>query len=79
MDSPVVSQTIQKHGKGRKIIVAVDEGEHSIYALEWALDTLFVGKLSDDHLLVLYAKSPHSNLSGPGIKLFLLQHFLVSV
>ena len=71
MDPSDDSKSLQKHEKGRRIIVAVDEGEHSIYALEWALETLFIGRFGDDHVLVLYAQSPYSNLSGPGVSFLL--------
>ena len=42
----------------RKIIVAVDEGEESSYALAWSLKNIFCS--SSDTLLLLYAKPPRT-------------------
>ncbi|KAI5074327.1 hypothetical protein GOP47_0010288 [Adiantum capillus-veneris] len=55
--------------KGRTFLVAVDEGEHSLYALQWALDTLYIGTAPDDHIVVLYVKPSHATLSGPAFVL----------
>ncbi|KAI3913882.1 hypothetical protein MKW92_051667 [Papaver armeniacum] len=53
----------------RKIVVAIDEGEESIYALRWAIKNIVsVSHNSNDRILLLYAK-PHlqliSSLDGP--------------
>ncbi|RZC91703.1 hypothetical protein C5167_027767 [Papaver somniferum] len=52
----------------RKIVVAIDEGEESIYALTWAIKNILVSQNSNDTILLLYAK-PHpqlvSTLDGP--------------
>lgn len=42
----------------RKIIVAVDEGEESSYALSWSLKNIFCS--SSDTLILLYAKPPRT-------------------
>ncbi|GFP80348.1 universal stress protein a-like protein [Phtheirospermum japonicum] len=45
--------------KGRKILVAVDEGDESAYALSWCLKNLLSrGHNSEDTLVLLYAKQP---------------------
>ncbi|KAL5728242.1 hypothetical protein ACHQM5_001354 [Ranunculus cassubicifolius] len=52
--------------KARKILVAVDEGEESMYALSWALNN-FIS--SDDTVVLLYAKLPrvvYTTLDGTG-------------
>ena len=41
--------------KGRKILVAVDEGEESAYALSWCLKNV-VDQNSNDTLVLIYAK-----------------------
>ncbi|EYU37244.1 hypothetical protein MIMGU_mgv1a026749mg [Erythranthe guttata] len=52
--------------KGRKILVAVDKGEESSYALSWCLENL----LSENHqnykdtLILLFAKTPLPIYSG---------------
>ncbi|KAH7294978.1 hypothetical protein KP509_27G027100 [Ceratopteris richardii] len=61
--------TSEAQEKGRTILVAVDEGEHSLYALEWALDTLLIGRLPNDCVYILYVKPSHANLSGPAFVL----------
>ncbi|CAA0834654.1 Adenine nucleotide alpha hydrolases-like superfamily protein [Striga hermonthica] len=46
-------------GKGRKILVAVDEGEESAYALSWCLKNLLTGNPNyENTLILLYAKQP---------------------
>ncbi|XP_026430130.1 universal stress protein A-like protein [Papaver somniferum] len=47
----------------RKIVVAIDEGEESIYALTWAIknNVFVVSQKSNDTILLLYAK-PHMQL-----------------
>ncbi|KAA8545238.1 hypothetical protein F0562_020022 [Nyssa sinensis] len=52
----------------RKILVAVDEGEESMYALSWCLKNV-VSDNSKDTLILLYAKPPRSvypTLDGTG-------------
>ncbi|XP_048135966.1 uncharacterized protein LOC125315380 isoform X2 [Rhodamnia argentea] len=54
--------------KERKILVAVDGGEESMYALSWCLSNL-VSDNSRDTLVLLYAKplrSAYSSLDGTG-------------
>lgn len=55
-----------KEAKARKILVAVDEGEESMYALSWALTNIISSK---DTILLLHAKIPraiHTTLDGTG-------------
>ncbi|KAI4367833.1 hypothetical protein MLD38_016459 [Melastoma candidum] len=52
----------------RKILVAVDEGDESLYALSWCLTNL-VSHHSKDTLILLYVKSPpavYSAMDGTG-------------
>lgn len=52
----------------RKILVAVDESEESVYALQWCLKNI-VCENSKDTLLLLYAKPPrvvYTALDGTG-------------
>lgn len=54
--------------KERKILVAVDEGEESSYALKWCLNNI-VNLDSKDTLVLVYAKAPravYSALDGTG-------------
>ncbi|XWS57443.1 hypothetical protein CRYUN_Cryun09bG0174500 [Craigia yunnanensis] len=54
--------------KDRKILVAVDEGEESIYALSWCLKNM-ISRNSKDTLILLYVKPPravYSALDGTG-------------
>ncbi|EOY11636.1 USP-like protein isoform 3 [Theobroma cacao] len=54
--------------KERKILVAVDEGEESMYALSWCLKNV-ISQNSKDTLILLYAKPPravYSALDGTG-------------
>ncbi|KAL8527856.1 hypothetical protein ACS0TY_005614 [Phlomoides rotata] len=44
--------------KGRKILVAVDEGDESAYALSWCLNNLISHHNSQDTLVLLFAKTP---------------------
>ncbi|KAI3445316.1 hypothetical protein Pfo_001981 [Paulownia fortunei] len=44
--------------KGRKILVAVDEGDESGYALSWCLKNLVSDHNSKDTLILLFAKMP---------------------
>ncbi|KAE8660199.1 USP-like protein isoform 3 [Hibiscus syriacus] len=58
----------QAVAKDRKILVAVDEGEESMYALSWCLKNL-APRSSKDTLILLYAKPPRtvsSSLDGTG-------------
>lgn len=55
--------------KERKILVAVDEGEESIYALTWCL-TNVISPNSKDTLILLHAQAPraaYTALDGTGI------------
>ncbi|MEI4850564.1 universal stress protein, partial [Klebsiella pneumoniae] len=53
----------------RKILVAVDEGEESSYALSWCLENIVNSK---DTLILLYAKPPRPiNPSVDGTGYFL--------
>lgn len=59
----------------RKIIVAVDEGEESSYALSWSLNNIFCS--SSDTLILLYAKPPRTvypSVDGTGRPTHLLLH-----
>uniref|UniRef100_A0A7N1A8B7 UspA domain-containing protein n=1 Tax=Kalanchoe fedtschenkoi TaxID=63787 RepID=A0A7N1A8B7_KALFE len=54
--------------KRRKIMVAVDEGEESMYALSWCLKNVVCGE-SKDTVLLLYVKPPRAvftSLDGSG-------------
>ncbi|CAL5399356.1 unnamed protein product [Camellia sinensis] len=44
--------------KERKILVGVDEGEASMYALSWCLNNILVSQNSKDTLVLCYAKPP---------------------
>ncbi|KAK6159821.1 hypothetical protein DH2020_003202 [Rehmannia glutinosa] len=44
--------------KGRNILVAVDEGDESAYALSWCLNNLISDHNSKDILILLFAKTP---------------------
>ncbi|KAK7392076.1 hypothetical protein VNO78_20503 [Psophocarpus tetragonolobus] len=50
-------------GEGRRIMVAVDEGEESTYALSWSLKNL-VFQNSKDTLILLYVKPPRVSFSA---------------
>ncbi len=55
--------------KERKILVAVDQGEESTYALSWCLQNVVVCQNSKDTIILLYAKPPravYSALDGSG-------------
>ncbi|KAM1724548.1 hypothetical protein ACFX11_022985 [Malus domestica] len=43
----------------RRILVVVDEGDESMYALSWCLKSV-VAQKSEDTLILLYAKSPRA-------------------
>ena len=54
--------------KVRKILVAVDEGEESAYALSWCLKNV-ITENSKDTLILLYVKPPravYTALDGTG-------------
>lgn len=54
--------------KERRILVAVDEGEESMYALSWCINNL-VFQNSNDTLILLYSKPPravYTALDGTG-------------
>lgn len=53
----------------RRILVAVDEGEESMYALSWCLNNI-VFQNSKDTIILLYSKPPravYTALDGTGI------------
>ncbi|THG01960.1 hypothetical protein TEA_027897 [Camellia sinensis var. sinensis] len=50
--------------KERKILVAVDEGQESMYALSWCLNNILVSHNSKDTLILLYAKPPRPVYTG---------------
>ncbi|CAL5341089.1 unnamed protein product [Camellia sinensis] len=55
--------------KERKILVAVDEGEESMYALSWCLNNIVVSQNSKDTLILIYAKptpSIYTAVDGTG-------------
>lgn len=52
----------------RRVLVAVDEGDESMYALSWCLKNI-VSQNSKDILILLYAKPPratYSSVDGTG-------------
>ena len=52
----------------RKILVAVDEGEESLYALSWCLRNV-ISQNSKDTLILLYARPPrpiYTAMDGTG-------------
>lgn len=54
--------------KERKILIAVDESEESIYALSWCIENILTGN-SNDTLILLYSVPPravYSTLDGSG-------------
>ncbi|KAJ9681773.1 hypothetical protein PVL29_017918 [Vitis rotundifolia] len=53
----------EDESKGRKILVAVDEGEESMYALSWCLSNITIQN-SKDTVVLLYAKPPLAVYSG---------------
>jgi len=53
--------------KGRRILVAVDESEESMYALKWALDYLHLD--STDTLILCHCRKAYEGLGGPGFVL----------
>lgn len=56
------------NGKARKVLVAVDEGEESKYALSWCI-TNVIQQNSKDTLVLLYVKPPrvvYTALDGTG-------------
>ncbi|CBI39583.3 universal stress protein PHOS32 isoform X2 [Vitis vinifera] len=62
----------ENESKGRKILVAVDEGEESMYALSWCLGNITIQN-SKDTIVLLYAKPPlavYSGLDGTAVHLF---------
>lgn len=53
---------------GRRILVAVDESEESMYALKWAVDYLHLD--STDTLILCHSKrllGAYEGLGGPGM------------
>lgn len=52
---------------GRRIMVAVDEGEESMYALKWAVDYLNLD--STDTLILCHSRKAYEGLGGPGFVL----------
>lgn len=57
------------------MVVAIDESEHSAYALKWTLDHFFNGNNSLFKLVLLHARPSATSsvgLAGPGIYLTLI-------
>jgi len=52
---------------GRRILVAVDESEESMYALKWAVDYLHLDPT--DTLILCYSRKTYEGLGGPGFVL----------
>ena len=54
----------------RRIVVGMDESDHSFHALQWALHTLILPSTqpsSNDHIILVHAKtSQTAGLGGPG-------------
>lgn len=48
---------------GRRIMVAIDEGDESMYALSWCLKNL-IFQNSKDHLILFYVKPPRAVYSA---------------
>ncbi|KAB2059275.1 hypothetical protein ERO13_A11G271700v2 [Gossypium hirsutum] len=55
--------------KERKILVAVDDGLESMYALSWSLHNL-VSQTSNDTIILIYAKPPRTVYTSPDGYLF---------
>ncbi|XP_022898126.1 universal stress protein A-like protein [Olea europaea var. sylvestris] len=54
--------------KGRKILVAVDEGDESMYALKWCLNNV-ISENFKDTLILCYVKKPravYTSMDGKG-------------
>lgn len=67
--------------KERRILVAVDEGEESTYALSWCLKNV-ISDNSKDTLILLYAKPPRpvfTALDGTGNFLGVLWVFFLFI
>ncbi|THF99654.1 hypothetical protein TEA_027370 [Camellia sinensis var. sinensis] len=54
--------------KERKILVAVDEGDESMYALSWCLNNILVSQNSKDTLILLYAKATPPSIHNAQVK-----------
>uniref|UniRef100_A0A0D6QZ76 UspA domain-containing protein n=1 Tax=Araucaria cunninghamii TaxID=56994 RepID=A0A0D6QZ76_ARACU len=52
-------------GAAKTVMVAVDESEESMYALQWALDNLLTQN-NDQHIIVMHAEVPASSKVGLG-------------
>lgn len=50
--------------KERKILVAVDEGLESMYALSWSLHNL-ISQSSNDTIILIYAKPSRTVYTSP--------------
>ncbi|XP_078446872.1 universal stress protein PHOS34-like [Wolffia australiana] len=48
------------------IVVGIDEGEHSEYALQWTLDHFFTGRIPIFSLVVVYARPFPTSVIGIG-------------
>ncbi|KAG8479282.1 hypothetical protein CXB51_029864 [Gossypium anomalum] len=55
--------------KERKILVAVDDGLESMYALSWSLHNL-ISQTSNDNIILIYAKPPRTVYTSPDGYLF---------
>ena len=69
---PLIGDRIHQMGevseRERKIVVAVDEGEESLYALSWCLKNV-IFENSKDTLILLYARPPrpiYTAMDGTG-------------
>lgn len=69
------AQEVKK--KGRRVVMALDESEESLHALQWALNTLFLCP-DLDTLILLHAKSPPTS-SGAGPEFILSAEAIVSM
>ncbi|KMT13834.1 hypothetical protein BVRB_4g076790 [Beta vulgaris subsp. vulgaris] len=66
----------EKH-KARKIVVAVDESEESMYALSWCLNNIIV-RHPEDSFVILHAKRPTVVYSGFDNSAYLSSHDALS-
>lgn len=66
----------QQRRSGRLILVAVDESEESINALEWALDNLFK---SQDRIILIHAQRDAVSSFAPGSPVFMVPAEVVNL
>lgn len=63
----------------KRIMVAVDDSEESMYALQWALDNLLTHK-HEQHVIIMHAEAPPSSkvaMGGQGTTLFPILSFAI--